>query len=322
MTSEQRALPFNLGDNNRYEVTQLVAEGGSARIYMAFDTLDRAWRAVKILRPEYRMRTDSRKRMRAEAEALSRLRHPNILQVFEWVIWGEDAWIVMEFAQRASVGQWVESQGAMPTAAALEVARQVCVGVEFAHASGVIHRDIKPHNVLVDARGVCIVADFGIAAILDSTDPRLTTTGSTLGTLGYMAPEQFDSAKTVDERADVYSIGATLFHLLVAREPTDLFFTAGRSAELQACPPDVRQLVLDASRRKRADRFGSVAEMREAIEAVQEDFPASQAVECPLLAPPAPPPPPAHFGATVSPAGPPTFDLEAAVTVEPKTEAE
>ena len=110
--------PFFLGDDDRYEVTQLVAEGGTARIYIAFDTVDRAWRAIKLLRPEYRMRTDTRKRLKAEAEALSRLQHPHILKVFDWQIWGEDAWIAMELAERHSAGQWVDHHGAMPVAAA------------------------------------------------------------------------------------------------------------------------------------------------------------------------------------------------------------
>lgn len=307
-------LPFLIGDQGRYEVSQLVAQGGSANIYLAFDTVDRAWRAVKMLRPEVRMRTDTRKRLKAEAETLSRLDHPNILRVFDWAIWGEDAWIVMEYAARRSVGHHVDVTGAMPVGAALEVTRQVCLGLEHAHAAGVIHRDVKPHNVLIDDRGVCVVADFGIAAIEDGLDDRITTTGSTLGTLGYMAPEQLDSAKTVDERADVYSVGATLFHMLVAREPTDLFFTGPNHPGLVAASPGVRELVLRSTRRKAPDRYPSVAALREAVEVLQRDHPRPDALAYPLLAPS-----PGALGRASSSRAPAAFDLSADVTIVPIT---
>lgn len=307
-------LPFLLGDQGRYEVSQLVATGGTSNIFLAFDTVDRAWRAVKMLRPEVKMRTDTRKRLKAEAETLARLDHPHVLRVFDWAIWGEDAWLVMEYAARRSVGHHVDRHGPMPVGAAVEIARQVCRGIEHAHAAGVIHRDIKPHNVLIDDRGVCVVADFGIAAIEEAVDDRITTTGSTLGTLGYMAPEQLDSAKTVDERADVYSIGATLFHMLVAREPTDLFFTGPNHPGLVAAPAGVRDLVLRATRRKAADRFPSALALREALEALQVEHPVPDALAYPLLAPS-----PGALGRAPSSRAPAVFDLGADVTVVPVT---
>lgn len=311
-----RKTPFFLGKGERYEVTRLVAEGGTAQIYMAFDRSDRAWRAIKILRAEYRGRTDTRKRMQAEAEALGRLDHPNILRVFEWSIWGTDAWIAMEYASRGSAGHWCDAKGPMPIGGALELIRQVCVGVEYAHSEGIVHRDLKPHNVLVNPRGQGVVADFGIAAMTDEERTRITKTGATLGTMGYMAPEQFDSAKTVDGRADVYSLAATLFHLLLATEPSDLFFTATRHPGLAEVPEPVKQIVIRGSRRRRSDRYPSVSDFRQAVESLQDEWPLPDPDEFPLLHAPAPPPLPEGFGPTLK-SGPPTFDLESVSTVAP-----
>ena len=118
------ALPFMLS-NGRYHVSSLLAQGGTARIYIAYDNHDRAWRAIKVLRPEYARRTDIRKRLAAEAEALRRLQHPHILRVFESVV-GDDAYFVMEYAEQGSIGDWVADHGALPQPAALQVIHQVC----------------------------------------------------------------------------------------------------------------------------------------------------------------------------------------------------
>ena len=320
-------LPFRVADG-RYHVTALVAEGGTARVFVAYDNHNRAWRALKMLLPEYAQRPDLRRRLITEATAMKRLDHPHITKVFEAFEDDENAYLIMEYAERGSVGDWIQEHGPLPAAAAVEIMLQLCRAVTHAHDSGIVHRDIKPHNVLVDGRGLCTVADFGIAQV--TWEERQTRTGAALGTLGYIAPEQLDSAKHVDGRADVYSIGATLYMFLVGTSPRDLFMF-GRSAEVfSPIPEPLLELIVGATRHFRGDRIQTVARLQEMFTEAQGEL-APLDAHFALLAAPKAPPVPKGLSGTVAPSRlssafsvrrdsqPPTFNFDGGLrTVKPK----
>jgi serine/threonine protein kinase len=317
-------LPFDI-HGGRYNVTSLIAEGGTARVYVCYDTQTRTWRAVKMLLPEYASLANLRTRLITEASAMKHLDHPHITKVFEAFEDEENAYFVMEYAERGSVGDWVRDNGCLPPAAAIEVMIHVCRAVAHAHDSGVVHRDIKPQNILVDGRGVCTVADFGIAQITFAQ--RLTRTGAALGTLGYIAPEQLDSAKHVDGRADIYSIGAAFFNLLTANRPRDLFMHKAGDSLFASIPNTLVDIIVACTRHKCDDRIQNVTALLERIEKAQLVMTPLGSDFSLLCAPAVPPIPPGlrasairssriDSGSRHSP--PPTFDVDAGIrTVTP-----
>jgi len=249
----------------RYDITAKLGEGGMAVVYRAFDKVNSEWCAIKVLHNKYTRRPKIRQRFTAEAEAMKRLRHRNVVQIYEVDTEGSRPYFAMELAEGGCVVDWLEQYGPMPARMACDIAIQICKGLGAAHRHGVIHRDVKPHNILVNRRGVCKITDFGIAQVEDDDQASLTRTGSVMGTLGYIAPEQRANAKSVDERTDIYSIGATLFTMLTARTTMDLFF-ADQEPELIAGIPDpLRPIVLTATRYRREDRYDSVRHMAKAL---------------------------------------------------------
>jgi serine/threonine protein kinase len=257
----------------RYDITAKLGEGGMAVVYRAFDKENSAWCAVKVLHSKYLRRPKIRQRFTAEAEAMKRLRHRNVVQVFEVDTMGTKPFFAMELAEGGCVVDWLERYGPMPPRMACDVAIQICKGLGAAHRHGVIHRDVKPHNILVNRRGVCKITDFGIAHLDDSDQASMTRTGSVMGTLGYIAPEQRSNSKDVDERTDLYSIGATLFTMLTARTTMDLFF-ADQEPELIAGIPDaLKPIVLKSTRYRREDRYDSVRQMAKALYHAKADLP-------------------------------------------------
>jgi serine/threonine-protein kinase len=319
-------LPFNVADG-RYQVTALVAEGGTARVFVAYDNQTRAWRALKMLLPEYAQRPDLRRRLITEATAMQRLDHMHITKVFEAIEDDTNVYLVMEYAERGSIGDWIRANGALPAPAAAEIAVQVCRAVAHAHDCGIVHRDIKPHNVLVDGRGLCSVADFGIAQV--TWEERQTRTGAALGTLGYIAPEQLDSAKHVDSRADVYSIGATLYMFLAGAPPRDLFMHNASSDLFAGLPEPLLDLIVRTTRHFRGDRLQSVHHLLEELLEAQGELPPLDPGFALLAPPKAPPVPKGLKGITPNRLGsafssksdsqPPTFNLDGNPrTVKPK----
>ncbi|MEQ1501245.1 MAG: serine/threonine-protein kinase [Myxococcota bacterium] len=215
-----RATPFASG---RYTLVREIGRGGTAVVHLANDGRSGKSCAIKILTPKYAAREDLRQRFRRECESMAQIRHPAVLRVWTWGITDGSMFLVTEFAPGGSVGAWVRQHGPMAPQRAISVALQVCDGVAAAHAFGVVHRDIKPDNVLIAADGTIRVCDFGIAMVRVMHEDPLTRTGSSIGTFGFMAPEQSEHARDVDRRADVYSIAATLWYLLRGRVPPHAF---------------------------------------------------------------------------------------------------
>ncbi|MDG1483463.1 MAG: serine/threonine-protein kinase [Myxococcota bacterium] len=240
--------------SNRYELVESLGQGGMATVHRAFDREEGRWVAIKLLAPAMARHLVIRQRFSREAELVIGLSHPNIVPVFAMEQDRSMAWLVMELVEGQTLGRWSTLFGAMPPRMAVETILQVCAGVEFAHASGIIHRDIKPGNVLVDPTGRCQVADFGLARGPDSI--RLTRTGVTMGTFGFMAPEQQDDAVRAGVPADIFSLGATLLSLLIGRAPTDI--RSGLDAASPSLPLSLSRTLVRATLPRPEHRHESV----------------------------------------------------------------
>ena len=250
--------------DGRYVLVRKVAEGGTAAVHLGFDTWTDQWRAVKTLLPDYAKRPALRHRFEREAATMKALSHDNIIAVYDAGSEGEAVYMVMEFAEGGCVIDWVDRHGPMPSRMAAVVVKQLCEGIDAAHRQGIVHRDVKPQNLLIDREGICKVTDFGIAqVVLEET--RMTMTGTVMGTIGYMAPEQHESAKHADTRADVYSIAATFYTLVKGEAATHLFMA--QDEEFEGIPEALATIIRRGSQYRREARYETVAEMIDDLEA-------------------------------------------------------
>jgi beta-lactam-binding protein with PASTA domain/tRNA A-37 threonylcarbamoyl transferase component Bud32 len=203
--------------SNRYQVTHLIARGGMAMVYRAQDLLLNRAVALKILYPELSADPAFVERFRREAQAAANLSHPNIVPVFDW---GEDDgtyFIVMELVDGTSLAEVLRGSRTLTASRSVTIAAQVAAALGYAHRNGVVHRDVKPGNILITSDGQVKVTDFGIAQAVSSED-QLAEEGSVMGTATYFSPEQA-SGESVDGRSDVYSLGVVLYEMLAGRPP-------------------------------------------------------------------------------------------------------
>lgn len=256
----------------RYHLLQKLGEGGMASVYRAWDGHLQRRCAVKVLLPEFARKAKIRKRFENEATLIARIDHRHVIRVYDVGTTDALPWIAMELAEGGSLDAWTARYGAMPPRMAVDVMMQVCKGIGAAHDLGVVHRDIKPHNVLITHRGVCKVTDFGIARL---DDANLTRTGSVLGTLGFMAPEQRTDSASVDVRADVYSIAATLYNLVTNQSIADLFLAEHDASLLDGVPEPLAAVILKATAYRPEDRFDDVAQLAKALFQVRSALPAN-----------------------------------------------
>jgi eukaryotic-like serine/threonine-protein kinase len=200
----------------RYHVEDVLGGGGMALVYRARDEeLDRPV-AIKLLADNLAADEAFRKRFLREARLAAQLAHPNVVQVYDSGEADGRPYIVMEYVEGETLADVLSRRGRLPPAEAVELALQVCSGLEHAHQAGLVHRDIKPQNLLIRGDGTVKIVDFGIAR--SSRGTRLTETGSVLGTAAYLAPEQA-AGEEVTPAADVYAVGVVLYELLAGRTP-------------------------------------------------------------------------------------------------------
>jgi eukaryotic-like serine/threonine-protein kinase len=203
----------------RYELEELCGIGGMSSVYRAYDRQLERRVALKILHERYLGDDEYVERFRREARAAAKLSHPNIVAVLDRGEDGGRQFIVYEYVHGENLKQRVARTGALPVSDVVRYGLGIARGLGFAHEHGLVHRDVKPQNVLVNGDGHAMVTDFGIARSLD-VELGVTLTGTVLGTSGYISPEQANGRK-VDERTDVYSLGVVLFELLTGSLPFD-----------------------------------------------------------------------------------------------------
>ena len=202
---------------DRYELTELVGSGGMSMVYSARDRLLDRRVALKILHDHYANDREYVERFRREARLVAQLSHPNIVTVIDRGEDGGKQFIVFEFVDGENLKQLIEDAGALGVKRALEIAIACAEALAFAHANGLVHRDVKPQNVLIDTDGRIKVTDFGIARSLD-VEIGVTQTGTVMGTSSYLSPEQA-RGQTVTEASDIYSLGVVLWELLTGEVP-------------------------------------------------------------------------------------------------------
>jgi serine/threonine protein kinase len=243
---------------SRYAVERRLGKGGMATVELAEDTELRRKVAVKRLATSLVADDVLLKRFFREARMAAGLSHPNLVAVYD--VGEEDGlpYIVMEYVEGETVADLIARTGPMQPKRAVELLLQVCAGLEHAHAAGLVHRDIKPQNLLIRSDGVVKIADFGIARMVKGT--QLTEAGTVLGTAAYLAPEQA-AGEPVTAAADIYSLGAVAYELLSGRTPYELETLADLALEqrrpprpLDCVPPELERAVLHALAFEPADR--------------------------------------------------------------------
>jgi hypothetical protein len=226
----------------RYRLGRRAGSGGMGVVYQALDTaLDRTV-AMKELPHHLTARSDLARRFRQEARLLARLSHPNIVQVYDLIEDDNRLWIAMEFVEGGTLADAIERSGAVAWPEALRLGRQIAAALKFAHEQGVIHRDVKPINILLTTDGVPKITDFGLAKLLESSVH--TQEGSLLGSAHYMSPEQA-AGRPADARSDIYSLGITFYEMLGGRAPFDGETASVLAQHLSQPPPPLRALARD-----------------------------------------------------------------------------
>lgn len=216
-TDDLPSPPSQLGV---YDILSKIADGGMGTVYRAKNRNTGLLVAVKVIAPATAKNQVLLQRFEREFAAAKVIDHPNVVKAIEYSGAMPHPFLVMEFVDGLSIGQRIEQRGAYPEAEAVRLVGQVCDGLQCAHKQGLVHRDVKPDNILVTKEGTAKLTDMGLVKEVEG-DLNLTKTGRGLGTPHYMAPEQFRNAKTVDVRGDIYSLGATLYAMVTGVVPFD-----------------------------------------------------------------------------------------------------
>lgn len=260
---------------NRYVILSEIGTGGMARVYKAQDRYLQRHVAVKILKDEFKHDVDFLKRFEIEAQAAASLTHPNIVQIYDVGTDNDNYYIVMELVEGITLKEYIAKKGALDWREAVNITIQICSALSKAHSRKIIHRDIKPQNILITSDGIPKVTDFGIARAA-STDTA-TMKLDTIGSVHYSSPEQVRGGYT-DEKSDIYSIGVTFFEMITGKLPFD-----GESSVAVALkhiqdipplptdikpgiPPALNMIILKAMAKSRKDRYQSVSEMIQDLE--------------------------------------------------------
>jgi serine/threonine-protein kinase len=257
--------------SNRYEIERELARGGMAEVYLARDQLLNRPVALKVLFPEFAREPSFVERFRREAQAAANLNHPNIVAIYDWGQESGTYFIVMEYVEGRALRDLIRSEGSLDANRTAEITSEIAAALAFAHRSGVVHRDVKPGNVLLTGSGAVKVTDFGIARA--GTSDGLTQTGSVMGTATYFSPEQAQGLP-VDGRSDVYSLGVVCYEMatgvapFAGDSPVAVAYKHVREAPVPPSqrnpevPNDLEQIILTAMAKDPDHRYQTADDLR------------------------------------------------------------
>lgn len=256
----------------RYEIIEKIGEGGMAEVYKAKCHLLNRYVAVKILKPEYAKDETFVKRFRREAQSAAALTHANIVSVYDVGTEGDINYIVMELLESKTLKDYIEEHGAMPSDLVLKISAQIASALETAHKAHIIHRDIKPQNIVLNKNMVAKVTDFGIAKITNVPSATITSFGSTMGSVHYFSPEHAKGGYT-DEKSDIYSLGVVMYEMATGKLPFDADSPVSVALkQIQEDPvppidinpnvsPALNQIILKALQKSTALRYQTATEV-------------------------------------------------------------
>lgn len=255
------------------ELLELLGAGGMGYVYRARQRKLGREVAVKVVAPDVERSADFTERFAREARALARLNHPNIVAVYDYGEDGSFGWLVMEYVDGSNLREVIRA-GKLEPAEALALIPRLCDALQYAHDQGVVHRDVKPENILVDGEGGVKIADFGLAKLTGTPAALVNLTGTqqVLGTLRYMAPEQLDRPLEVDHRADIYSLGVVFYEMLTGEIPMGRFDPPSRYSSASTRVDEVVLRALERSPERRYQRASEVKSDLEAVGTARNEF--------------------------------------------------
>lgn len=316
-------MPFVIGEQvGGYRIVEQRGQGGMSTVYRAYHAALDRYVALKVLHPMFKGDREFLARFQREARIVARLEHPNIVAIYDFSEHEGTPYLVMRFVEGRTLKALLSEEHPLPLPRILDILRPVCEALEYAHGQGVLHRDVKPSNVLIERDGKVFVTDFGLAKMVQSGDATISQ-DRMIGTPQYISPEQA-KGEAVDQRTDLYSLGVVLYEMVVGRVPytADTPFAVVHdhifsplplpSRVNPAVPPAVEQVILKALAKAPADRYQTALEFFRSLAAAVEPLGESPVVAMP---PPAPAP------AAVAPSIPSTvtFTAPGAIPVAPAT---
>ena len=256
-----------------YEIKKLLGEGGMGNVYLAEHTQLGRKVAVKSLHPQLVKNEGLRARFKNEASTMAHLQHPKIVTLYDYVEEEDGLFLIMEFVEGLPLDEYIrEKSGPIPSEIAIPMMMQILDAFSYAHSKGIVHRDIKPSNIIISDRDEIKILDFGIAKLLSEAGNKLTKTGTQMGTVFYMSPEQVQG-KDIDIRSDIYSLGVTFYQMLTGISPYDGMTTEfevyskivseplpNASSLYPGVPEFLDKVILKSTAKNKADRFQSCEE--------------------------------------------------------------
>ncbi|OIJ17786.1 hypothetical protein BKP45_19680 [Anaerobacillus alkalidiazotrophicus] len=265
--------------NDRYQILETIGGGGMANVYKAHDVILNRVVAVKVLRPQFSDDDEFIRRFRREAQAATSLSHPNVVNIYDVGEEDDLYYIVMEYVEGLTLKQLIQQRGALPIEEIVDIMLQISSAISHAHANHIVHRDIKPHNILISAKGEAKVTDFGIARAM--TSATITHTNSVMGSVHYLSPEQARGG-LVNERSDIYSLGIVLYEMVTGEVP----FSGDTAVSIAikhlqtevpsprlinpSLPQSIENIILKATAKDPFHRYSQVRELEEDIQTALE----------------------------------------------------
>lgn len=266
--------------DNRYQIHQLIGLGGMANVYKAYDKTQNRYVAIKILKDEYLDNEDFLRRFKNESKAIAALEHPNIVKIFDMSFHGEFCWIAMEYIDGITLKEYIEQQNILNYKEAIHFTVQILLALQHAHNKGIIHRDVKPQNIMLLRDGTIKIMDFGIARFARSESKTLTD--KAIGSVHYISPEQA-KGELIDQTTDIYSVGVILFEMLTGSLPFEAENAVSvaikqiesdpiRPRQINSqIPKALEQIIIKAMMKDKRNRYQSATQMLKDIVAFKNN---------------------------------------------------